>query len=126
MRRWIVVALAVSLALVVPAGIAGAGQNDVTRSGACSDLSSWKLKLSPQDGRIEAEYEVDQNVSGDQWRVRIRHDGQLVFDANRTTHGDSGSFDVRIVEDNNAGTDNFHARARNLSTNEVCAGSASF
>ena len=70
------VAIVASLALAVPA--ASAGDGDVIRRGACSGASDWKLKLSPQDGRIEVEFEVDQNVSGDTWRVRIRHQDQVV------------------------------------------------
>jgi hypothetical protein len=72
------------------------------------------------------EFEVDQNVTGDRWRVRIRHDGDLVFRGTRTTRGASGSFDVRIVENDTSGTDVFRARARNLSTDEVCVGRATF
>ena len=125
MKRIIAAALAGSLALVVPAGVAVAGDNDVIQEGSCSDSSDWKLKLSPEDGGIEAEFEVDQNVSGDRWRVRIRHDGDLAFRGTRTTGGASGSFEVRIVENDNSGRDNFRARARNLSTGEVCVGTAS-
>jgi hypothetical protein len=125
MKRIIAAALAGSLALVVPAGVAVAGDNDVIQEGSCGGSSDWKLKLSPEDGGIEAEFEVDQNVSGDRWRVRIRHDGDLAFRGTRTTGGASGSFEVRIVENDNAGTDNFRARARNLSTGEVCIGTAS-
>jgi hypothetical protein len=124
MKRIIAAALAGSLALVVPAGVAVAGNNDVIQQGSCSGSSDWKLKLSPEDNGIEAEFEVDQNVSGDRWRVRIRHDGDLAFRGTRTTGGASGSFEVRIVENDNSGTDNFRARARNVSTGEVCVGTA--
>ena len=85
-----------------------------------------EAQAQPEDGRIEVEFEVDQNVVGDEWRVRIHHDGEIAFRGTRTTRGASGSFELRIVEPNNAGADNFRARARNLSTDEVCAGSASF
>jgi hypothetical protein len=112
--------------LLVPAGFASAGQNDVIREGSCSDSSDWKLKVSPEDGRLEVEFDVDQNITGDRWRVRVRHDGDLVFRGTRTTRGASGSFEVRIVEDEAAGVDNFRAKARNLSTDEVCVGRASF
>ena len=122
----LVVAILAVLALAVPAGIASAGNNDVIQEGSCSGSSHWKLKLSPEDGRIEVEFEVDQNVSGDRWRVKIRHDGDRVFRGTRTTGGASGSFEVRIVEDDRAGADTFRARARNLSTDEVCRGSATF
>lgn len=113
--------------LVVPATAlpAAAGGGDVLRSGNCSGSSDWKLKLSPQDGGLEVEFEVDQNVSGDKWRVVMKHDGNRFFKGQRTTKGPSGSFEVRRVVDNNAGTDQVTARARNLSTDEVCRGSAS-
>lgn len=126
MKKRIAFALVTAFVLLVPAGIASAGQNDVIREGSCSDSSDWKLKVSPEDGRLEVEFEVDQNVTGDRWRVRIRHDGDLVFRGARTTRGASGSFEVRIVEDDNAGVDNFRAKARNLATDEVCIGRASF
>ena len=126
MKRIITAALVTALALVVPAGMAWAGTNDVVERGSCDGSSEWKLKLSEDNGRIETEFEVDQNVSGDQWRVKIRHDGERVFRDTATTHGASGSFTVRIVEDDHAGTDAFKAKARNLSTGEVCVGTASF
>ena len=126
MRKGIVFALVAAFGLLVPAGIAAAGQNDVIREGSCVNASDWKLKVSPEDGRLEVEFEVDQNVTGDRWRVRIRHDGDLVFRGTRTTRGASGSFDVRIVENDTSGTDVFRARARNLSTDEVCVGRATF
>jgi len=125
MKRF-VTALVVGILFLIPATSALAGQNDVVRRGSCSGQSDWKLKLSPQDGRIEVEFEVDQNVTGDRWRVTIRHDGDLAFRDTRTTHGASGSFEARTVEPNNAGSDAFRARARNLSTGEVCVGTASF
>ena len=125
MKRFATVLL-IGLLFLIPASSALAGQGDVIRQGSCSGRSDWKLKLSPEDGRIEVEFEVDQNVVGDRWRVRIRHDGDVAFRGTRITQGASGSFEVRIVEPNHAGSDAFRARARNLSTGEVCVGSASF
>ena len=69
MRRGIALALATSLAVAVPAGVAVAGNNDVIQEGRCSVSSDWKLKLSPENGRIEVEFEVDQNVVGQTWRA---------------------------------------------------------
>jgi hypothetical protein len=126
MKKGIVFALVTAFVLLVPAGIAAAGQNDVIREGSCANASDWKVKVSPEDGQLEVEFEVDQNVSGDRWRVRIRHDGDLAFGGTRMTHGASGSFEVRIVENDTAGPDAFRARARNLSTDEVCVGRATF
>jgi hypothetical protein len=126
MKKGIAFAVVTAFALVVPAAVASAGQNDVIERGSCSNSSDWKLKVSPEDGNLEVEFEVDQNVSGDRWRVKIRHDGDLAFRGTRTTRGASGSFEVRIVENDTAGSDAFRARARNLSTDEVCVGSATF
>jgi hypothetical protein len=128
MRSRIVVMVLAALTVVglVAAPAAQAKEGDVITRGSCSGSSDWKLKLSPEDGRIEAEFEVDQNRSGDRWRVRIVHDGDLAFGGTRTTGGASGSFEVRIVEPNASGTDTFVGRARNTSTGEVCRGTASF
>jgi len=126
MKKAIAFALVTVFVLMVPSAIASAGQNDVIREGSCGDASDWKLKVSPEDGRLEVEFEVDQNVSGDRWRVRISHDGDLAFRGIRTTRSASGSFEVRIIENDGSGSDVFRARARNLSTDEVCVGSATF
>ena len=101
-----------------------ANDADVIRRGNCSGASDWKLKLSPEDGRIEVEYEVDQNRNGVQWRVRIFKEGVRIFNGVRTTQAPSGSFEVRVVTRNTTGNDAFTARAVNLSSGEVCRGSA--
>lgn len=123
-RMVMAVLAALVLATLAAAPAAQAKAGDVIERGSCSGASDWKLKLSPEDGRIEVEFEVDQNVVGDTWRVRIIHDGELVFAGRRTTKAPSGSFEVRIVEPDHAGTDRFVGRARNVSTDEVCRGVA--
>jgi hypothetical protein len=40
------------------------------KNGGCSESSSWKLKLSEENSKIETEFEVDQNVVGDTARAR--------------------------------------------------------
>jgi hypothetical protein len=120
----VLAALTVGVLAVAPA--AQAKDGDVIQRGSCTGSSEWKLKLSPENGRIEAEFEVDQNRAGEVWRVKIRHDGELAFRGRRTTRGASGSFSVRIVEDDLAGTDRFVGRARNVATDEVCKGIATF
>ena len=123
--RAMVATLALSALVIAGSALPSlAKDGDVIRRGACSGASDWKLKLSEEDGRIEVEYEVDQNRVGDAWRVRIRHDGDLVFAGTRTTKGPSGSFEVRILQRNRAGDDVFTARAVNQRTGEVCGGRA--
>ena len=119
-------AVAATVAVMVGGAVpALANDDDVIREGSCSAGSDWKLKLSPEDGRLEVEFEVDQNVVGDTWRVRIFQNGERIFGGTRETTAPSGSFEVRRVAPNTAGTDSFRARAVNLGTGEVCVGRAS-
>jgi len=71
--------LAVAAATVafVPVASAKDGR-DVRVAGTCTQDSTAKLKLSPEDGRIEVEFEVDQNRNGVAWRVTLRRNGVLV------------------------------------------------
>ena len=116
----------VAMLATLSAAPAIAKPGDVIRSGACSGPSNWKLKLGPDNSRIEVQFEVDQNVNGQAWRVRIRHDGDLVFNRMRTTKAPSGSFEVRILQANRVGDDVFTARAVNAATGETCVGRAVF
>ena len=106
-----------------PVGVAGAGDNEVMRRGGCSGNSTWKLKLSPDNGGTEVEFEVDQNRNGETWRVVLKRNGERFFTGTRTTSGPSGSFEVRRMVPESSGA--FVGRARNLRTDEVCRGSAS-
>lgn len=119
------VGLATALALsFFGTAVAAAKPGDVIRRGSCSGSSDWKLKLSPEDGSIEVEFEVDSNVSGQTWRVRLLHDGDKIFAGTRETRGASGSFELRKVTGDNAGTDTFKARATH--GDETCKATASF
>lgn len=110
----------------MPASAGGGGDREVIRRGNCSGGTDWKYKVKRDDGRLEAEYEVDQNRSGDRWRVTLKHDGRRYFRGTRVTGGRSGSFDIERKVSNHRGVDRFRARARNLRTNEVCGGRVSF
>jgi hypothetical protein len=127
MQRVIRIAVAGALALTAAGGAtaAFAKDGDVVRTGACSGASDWKLKLSPENGKIEVEYEVDSNKVGQTWRVKLFENGNRIFSDTRKTQAPSGSFTVRKLANNTAGTDNFRARATNLASSEVCGGSAS-
>jgi hypothetical protein len=125
-KRMLQVAVATSMVFGIGAAPALAGNDDVLRRGSCSGSTDWKLKLSPEDGKIEVEYEVDSNTVGQAWKVRIFEDGDRIFRGTRTTKAPSGSFEVRVVTPDTAGDDTFRARAKNPSTDEVCRGSATF
>jgi hypothetical protein len=121
----LVVAVLVVVSGFALAPAAGAKDGDVIRRGACSGASDWKLKLSPENGRIEVEFEVDSNKVGQTWTVRIRQNGVLIFSGTRMTQAPSGSFEVRRLAQDHAGTDAFRARAVNLASAETCLGRAS-
>jgi hypothetical protein len=109
---------AATAAMLVPA--AGAKEGDVIVQRACSAGSTAKLKLSEEDGRIEAELEVDQNRTGVRWTTSLRRNGRLAATAVRVTRPPSGSFTLRRVLANGAGRDVVAARATRRS-GEVCA-----
>ena len=115
-------ALALTVAGTLPASAKG---TDVVRQGSCSGRSDWKLKLSPDNGKIEVEFEVDSNVNGQTWQVQMLKDGSQILSGNRMTHAPSGSFDVRKLATNPAGRDTFRARAHNATSGETCVGVAS-
>ena len=98
----------------------------VTSTGSCSASSDWKLKVKPDDGRLEVEFEVDQNRNGKMWNVVLKHNGNAFFSGQRTTHAPSGSFSVTKRTGNAAGTDTIIGRATNARTGEVCRGVVSF
>ena len=84
-------------------GEAGAGDDEIIRTGSCSGSADWKTKAKSRDGRIEFEGEVDSNTSGQKWAWKIKDNGQLVAKGSATTGGPSGSFDVeRRIADTQA------------------------
>ena len=120
---------AVALSGAVLIGFAApalANDADVIRRGGCSGTSDWKLKASPENGRIEVEGEVDSNVNGQNWKWRMLHNGNVSARGTATTSGPSGSFDVRRLMVDLAGTDRIGWRATNPATGETCRGSLGF
>lgn len=115
-----------ALALVVPGTSALAKDGDVIKRGACSGSSTWKLKASPENGQIEVSFEVDSNVNGQAWSVRLLKNGVAFFNGQRTTAAPSGSFEVHRLTSNPAGTDAIRGRATNPATGETCTGLVQF
>ena len=117
-------ALVAAVALVGAAPAVAGDDGDIIRRGSCLGSTDWKLKLDHDDGRIEVEFEGDQNRNGQRWRVLLKRDGNRFFKGVRTTHGPSGSFEVERRTRNPAGSDRIKARAVNLKSGEVCKGAA--
>jgi hypothetical protein len=124
MRTAIVVTLGALLLLGVAAPVS-AKDGDVLVQGRCTSSSDSKLKLSEENGRIEVEFEVDQNRNGIRWNVVLRRNGQRVARLARTTRPPSGSFEARIVAANRAGNDVISGRATSPA-GEVCTARATW
>jgi hypothetical protein len=124
-RRTILVGLlAVASLGVAAAPVAAKSGDDVITRGSCSGATDWKLKIGPEDGRIEVEFEVDQNRNNRLWRVVMAQNGAVVLRTSRYTRAPSGSFEVHRVLKNLAGHDRIVARTTNVRTGEVCRGIA--
>ena len=65
--------------------------------GTCTAASTAKLKLSRENGRVEVEFEVNQNRNGVRWSVVLRRNGQVFRRVSRVTLAPSGSFEVRAL-----------------------------
>lgn len=104
------VALAATLAVTgaaataAPNASAKGGPSGVRVTGVCTKSATAKLKLSRDNGRVEVEFEVDQNRNGVAWKVTLRRNGVLVTSTTATTHAPSGSFTVRRVISGAQGT----------------------
>ncbi len=120
-------AIALSAAVLLTTGSpAHAKAGEVRTSGACQGAAHWKLKASPEDGRIEVEGEIDSNKAGQTWNWSLTHDGTAAGSGTRKTAGASGSFEVRRVTGNRSGTDMFVFRAQRPGTQQICRGTIRF
>ena len=82
-----IAAVAALLLTLAPSALARGGKDDdrIVKRGACTASSTWKLKAKSDDGRIDTEFEVDQNRVGKRWRVTLVRKGSTVFRGVRTT-----------------------------------------
>jgi hypothetical protein len=113
--------------LTVAAGLSStafASDDEIRRAGKCTGPSSSEIKLKPDDGRIEVEFEVDQNKSGKKWSVSLKDNGDVVFKGKATTKGASGSFSVERKIPDRSGSDAVKGVAHNKATDERCTASA--
>ena len=108
------------VSLLSPAADASGGGARVIKTGSCSGSADWTLKAKHDDGRLELEFEVDSNRTGQSWAVRISDTGHGVFSGRRTTHGRSGSFSLELRRADRAGIDTIRARAAHAG--QTCAG----
>ena len=103
----------------------GGNDRDVRVAGTCSLRSSAKIKLSPEDGGVEVEFEVDENRVGKTWSVVVNRNGSRVLSRKATTNARSGSFEVRTVVSRGTPRTTVTGVARRAATGEVCRARAS-
>jgi hypothetical protein len=112
MRRLTALITLLAVAAALPALAPGKNSPGMIKTGKCSNGASWKLKAKHDDGLIEVEFEVDQNISGRRWNVVIKREGAVAFRGSRVTSPPSGSFSVNKRIRNPAGSDRIVASAR--------------
>ena len=113
-----------ALALLALGSPAFAKDGDVLVRDTCTGKSTSKLKLSAENGRIEVEFEVDQNRNGVPWTVVLTRNGTRVAQLTRVTNAPSGSFEARRLIANAAGADVIKATAHRAG--ETCSAKATF
>ena len=116
----------VTAATLLPSVSAEAKAGDIVKRGNCSGKADWKLKASPDNGRIEVEGEVDSNHNGQKWSWKIKHNGSLSASGTKTTVAPSGSFEVRRTLVNVRGDDRIVFKATNNRSGQVCRGALTF
>jgi hypothetical protein len=97
-------------------------KNERRVAGSCTGSTSAKLKAKHDDGRLEVEFEVDQNRNGVTWKVQLRRNDSVVVKTRATTTAPSGSFSVERKIADPAGNDRIKAKATSPS-GEVCTAS---
>jgi hypothetical protein len=102
----------------------GGNARDVRVAGTCSLSSTAKLKLSPENGRVEVEFEVDENRNGKTWNVVMNRNGARVVSRKAVTRAPSGSFEARAVIAAGTPKTTVTAVARRAATGEVCRATA--
>jgi hypothetical protein len=115
---------AAAAALALPAS-SPANDDDIERAGQCTGSTRSEIKVKPDDGRLEVEFEVDQNRSGVPWKVKIKDNGNVVVRETARTAGPSGSFSIERKIADAAGTDQITGIARNKRSGERCAAKVS-
>ena len=110
------------MVLAVPAAAAPV-RTDVERekNGRCTATSYWDLNLEKERGRIDIDVDIESLQAGEQWTVKITHNGRTVFDRTRLTD-DEGELDVDRTVRNKKGRDTIAFTARS-SAGETCRGS---
>ena len=109
------------IALALPSAAYGSGGDDVRNQGTCDAGSTSKIKAKTDDGKLEVEFEVDQNKNGEKWRVKLKDNSDVVFRGDAVTKAPSGSFSLERRIADQPGADSIVAKAKNRDSGERCS-----
>lgn len=92
---------------------------DTIKRGQCSAGIETKLKVSPENGQIEVEYELEDAVPGSRWRVTITKNGRAILRKTQRASA-AGYVEVRQVTRNLAGNETIRATAKRVGAAGAC------
>jgi hypothetical protein len=111
--------------LAVPAATAKSSDHRAIRiQGVCTQQSTSKLKMKRDDGRLEVEFQVDQNQIGVPWTVTLSRNDAVAKSFTAMTEAPSGSFEIRSRLRGRLGTDTIKVVATSPSGETCTADSA--
>lgn len=113
--------------LLAGALIAGGGAATATAkggearavAGTCTGSATTTITAKLDNGRIQVEFDVDQNRHGVRWNWAIARNGATVRTGSAVTLAPSGSLLINRLIANAVGPDRIVARARNAA-GQVC------
>ena len=108
--RMVAAVAALGLMAPIPAALAKSPRAKIVK-GTCSAGTLAKLKAKPDNGKLEVEFEIDQNRNGVQWNWGLSRGGKTIRSGAATTHAPSGSFSIERRISNLAGPDTISMRA---------------
>lgn len=105
-------------------GASPAASTVVKATGTCTLSSTAKLKVKPDDGGVEVEFEVDENRNGSTWGVEVKRNGTRVLSRSAVTRAPSGSLSISRTIAAGSPRTVVTAVARRAATGEVCRATA--
>jgi len=124
-RRFRAITCAIAALMLVGTQFATAAFADdgreVRKHGLCSGAALWQMEAEDEGARLELEFDVNSSIAGQEWRVKLRHDGEVFTRVIKTTNS-HGNFEVDRSVYDGLGADALGARAVNVGSGEVCEG----
>lgn len=112
--------LVLSALALLPAFAHDGHDHALVRQSACGGGVKSKISASPENGRIELEYEVDNAQPGDTWKIVIRKNGAVILRTQKRVNA-AGNAEVRVLTPNGNGNERIKATATRVGGGGSCA-----